>query len=194
MFRPTPCRAPLCRSRTPSRGRVTTRVPRGCVALLLVLSLGLAACATLVESELLSPEIDFSTFRSFNWIDPADTPYAEAFAQNPLVDKRIHLTIDEQLILKGYPKVEPEKASFLVTYHVAATERVEFYAVGGARTVQAEPYFDTAIMLDVYEASSKQLAWRGLVRKAFDNREAAIESIRGSVQMIVEKFVSDTAR
>jgi hypothetical protein len=160
---------------------------------LLILSIGLSACMTPVESELLSPEIDFSTFRSFNWIDPADTPYTAAFAQTPLIDKRVRLTIDEQFILKGYRKVEVEKADFLVTYHAEAAERVEFYAVGGARTVEAEPYFDTAIMIDVYEATSKRLAWRGLVRKAFDNREAAIESIRGSVQKIVEKFVSDTA-
>lgn len=141
----------------------------------------------------MNAEVDFSAFKTFNWIDPADTPYAPAFAQRPLVDKRIRVTINEQFVTQGFQSVEPEQADFLITYHAAAADQVQFNPVGGARTVQAETYVAVALMIDVYEAKSKQLAWRGLNKRSFDNREAAIESIREIVGRIVEQFVSDTA-
>jgi hypothetical protein len=163
------------------------------VLLAVLLVLGLAACVSPIESEILRPETDFSKLKTFNWIDPADTPYAPAFAQRPLVDKRIRVTIDEEFVTSGYQRVEADQADFLITYHAAAADRVEFNPVAGAATVQAQPYIAVALMIDVYEARSKQLAWRGLNKQSFDNREAAIESIRKIVQQIVKQFVSDTS-
>jgi hypothetical protein len=162
-------------------------------SLSIVLCIGFAACVTPVQSEIDSPATDFSAFKTFNWIDPAESPYAPAFARNPLVDKRIRLTVEDQLIGKGYRKAEPGAADFLVTYHVAAADQIEF-SPSGARSVQTQAYIQAVLRLDVYEAQSKQLAWHGLTTKPFDSRDAAVESIRELVGTIVEKFVADTSQ
>ncbi len=153
----------------------------------------LTACVTTVESELLYPEVDLSGWDTFAWIDPTDMRDPPSFARNELVDRRIRMTIDQVLVTEGYQKVEPVEADFLVTYHVTAAERAEFYGVRGSVSVQSAPYIDVAIFLDGYDAETKRLVWRGLVRQAFDNREAAIESIRRSVERLVDRFRSDTA-
>src|SRR5262249_47007907 len=105
-------------------------------------------------------DVDFSKFNTYAWQENRS-------GANPLVDKRIVNAIDTQLAAKGWTSVEsPPNA--LVTYHAAIDGRRQLNAWGrgprwsGVGTITEEMIYTGQIVVDISEATSGQLIWRGL--------------------------------
>ncbi len=117
---------------------------------------------------------DFSTIATF--AVQVATP-----ANNPLAEQRVVAEIEEELVEKGWTKVEPEDADAIVLLHGATEELSQlntFYSGYGAYggwgwrgfgaggtgtgTITETKYTVGTLVVDIYEAAGKQLVFRGI--------------------------------
>lgn len=123
---------------------------------------------------------DFTKYQTYAWTE--GTP-----AKNQLMDHRIITAIDEQLIGKGFQKVDTNPDMF-ASYHVATTEEVSYttssmgygYGPAGGTTYgryggglgmwgvglssgTATPVtvVKGTLVVDIFDAEKKSLLWRG---------------------------------
>lgn len=141
---------------------------------------------------------DFTKYQTYAWKE--GTP-----AKNPLMDRPIITAIDEQLIGKGFRKVDTNPDMF-VAYHAATTEEVSYttssmgYGYGpaggstygryggglgmwgaGLSTGTATPVtvVKGTLVVDIFEAENKSLLWRGT---ANDTVHADPEKVESQIQ------------
>ena len=115
---------------------------------------------------------NFTSYRTYQWVDlPGHVP-------DPLIDRDIKRSIDEQLAQKGLTKVEKD-ADVYVGYQAAVDleKGVDLWSTGlgsfggwGDRTVQGQTSTIPVGMLlvNLYDAAKKQLIWRGDATKTID--------------------------
>jgi len=131
---------------------------------------------------------DFSKFKTYKWvlIKGAQMP-------NDIVDKQIKSTIDSQLLVKGLTPVDTDdKADLFIGYQTAIGSEKQFtsfssgmgpgwgygpgwygggwYGGGGMSTTtgQTSTIYVGQLDLDMYNATAKDLIWRGTVSKTLD--------------------------
>ncbi|MDH3520255.1 MAG: DUF4136 domain-containing protein [Myxococcales bacterium] len=159
---------------------------RGCVAALTACGLVLlVGCAHLKIRSDYDSEVDFSQFRSFAWLDPpvkaetAESPaedLVDPFAKNSLLDKRVRKAVERELLARGYEMANGSEPEFEIQYHVVLRERTKIrsyptvyggyygypYGYGGSiGSVSSYDYQEGTLILDVIDARTQQIAWRG---------------------------------
>ncbi|MGH2569682.1 MAG: DUF4136 domain-containing protein [bacterium] len=146
----------------------------------LILSWAIAAigCAPSISvKEDFDVEADFAALHTYDWVhvptDAAGSVQA-ALARNSLLDKRIKASVNGELSKKGYTE-NAESPDFLVLYHTGAESKVDvtdwgygygrYYGGGGIDVYQ---YTEGTLILDIIDAKSKQLVWRGMAQGTID--------------------------
>ena len=130
----------------------------GVLALLLVSSVVSAQKVT-IDSDAAGA---FGKYHTYAWT--AGEP-----AQNPLMETRIHEAVDARLAAKGFTKVDTNPDVYVASLAVGQ-ERGELVAQGfgglprfggGFGTASIQRYTVGTLVIDIYDANTKQLVWRG---------------------------------
>jgi hypothetical protein len=126
---------------------------------------------------------DFSKFKTYKWVLIKD-----AQTVNGIVDKNIKDAVDAQLVAKGLTKTDGENADLLVAYQPAVGQEKEFssynsswgYGPGwygggwyggptsGWSSGQTSTIYIGQVAVDMYDATNKDLVWRGVASKQLD--------------------------
>jgi hypothetical protein len=151
----------------------------------MLLALVLAACASspTIDNDY-APGTDFSRFRTYNWLGAPQ-------GVSPLVQQRILSGVDAQLQAKGWQRVD-SGGDVAVAAHVATQQQQSietFYAspmysgwgrrggwgmnMGGASTT-VRTYNVGTLVVDMFDASTKQAFWRGSAQKTVPSSQAGI--------------------
>ena len=102
-------------------------VRRASLLIMVLVSLGLAACASTFESSYDSdPAQDFSVYKTWGWI--SEKPMIIGSSEripNPLLEPKIMQAIENGLTVRGYTRVDdPETADFAVSFTVGSREEI----------------------------------------------------------------------
>jgi hypothetical protein len=136
----------------------------------LALAAGLLLTATVAQAQTVTYDYDkaasFATFRTYAWVPGTSVPDA-------LIDKRIVAAIDVELAGKGLRKVDAAAdPDVVVAYHASFDTNLQItgfgsgwggYRFGGTRTgtARAEEILVGTLIVDVVDARSKTIVWRG---------------------------------
>jgi hypothetical protein len=117
------------------------------------------------------PSAHFSSYKTFMWIEP---PHIRA---DPLMEPRLVNAVNSALISKGWQLVQ-SGADVGIVAHVATKERhtLETFYDGfgggwgwhhwgggmGTAYTTVESYEEGTVVLDLFDAHTKQLIWRGV--------------------------------
>jgi hypothetical protein len=138
----------------------------------------------------------FSTFRTYAWVAGTSVPDA-------LIDKRIVAAIDAELANKGLRKVDATAdPDVVVAYHATFDTTLQIagfgsgwggYRFGGTRTgaARAEEILVGTLIVDVVDARSKSIAWRGSATKDVDLRadpEKRDKNIRRAAEKLFKHY------
>jgi hypothetical protein len=155
----------------------------------------LAACLSLTSTVVFAQKVnvdfdkeaDFSKFRSYKWERGQS-------AASPLVDKRIVRAIDSQLAATGWTKAE-EAPSAIVVYYAAIDAEKQLNAWGtgprwrGMGTVTIDTIYTGQLVVDVYDAATRQLLWRGMVTDTVtDKPEKNEKRLNDAVAKLFKQF------
>ena len=137
------------------------------------------------------PAAPFATYKTYGWLDGTPAP-------NQLNEQRLRASVDARLAARGLTKVSanPDVA---VTTHVTTNERRELIANGfgygpwalggGFGTATVETYVDGTLIVDLYDAKTKKMVWRGVATAtASDKPSKNTEKMNKALDKMFEKF------
>src|SRR6202163_3473549 len=170
-------------------------------ALFFVAMLG-AAVAQQVKTDF-DHQANFSQYKTYSWqeIKPA----------NSLWNARIKSAVDAQLTAKGWTQVDSGGDVAIVAIATSHTERTlqTFYdGMGGGwvwrrfggggfgeSTTTEQDYKEGTLVVDMYDAKTKQLIWRGSAEDTESNKaEKNEKNLDKGVAKMFKKFPPDSAK
>ena len=89
------------------------------------LMIGLASYSTALDKSDYDREVNFASFKTFDWKAHPDKAGDNPFAQNTLLEKRIHRAVEQRLEAKGYQRRTTGDADFYIVYSVSIEDRVD---------------------------------------------------------------------
>jgi hypothetical protein len=144
---------------------------------------------------------NFSQYKTYSWqeIKPA----------NSLWDARIKNAVDAQLAAKGWTQVNSGGDVAIVAIKTTQTERTlqtfyngfgggwgwrSFGGFGDATTTEQD-YKEGTLLIDMYDAKTKQLIWRGSAEDTLSNKAAKNEkNLDKGVAKMFKKFPPEPAK
>jgi hypothetical protein len=166
------------------------------VAVALVLSAGVASAQS-VQTDY-DPSINFSSYRTYYWAK------TDAVQGNEILNERIMWDIDAGLARRGWTKAPADQADLAVVANVTtqAEQKLETFYTGwdgwgwrgwGSAETPGHRYLKGTIIVDLFDAKTKKLVWRGAAIEAVSyspvrNAEGIDKSIE---EMFGDKFHED---
>jgi len=173
-----------------------------------VVLIGLQACSGITVSRDYDQDFRFSGLKTFTWKSNVNNEYG--LKDNDLVDSRVRTAVEEGLSAKGYDYIDSENPDFFVSYHLTVEQKISSsnvsggisvgrgsygsyggigVGVGSGSTVRA--YDQGTLLIDVTEAASGQLVWRGVgtqIVSEHSSPEKTTEMVNETVTKILEQF------
>ena len=166
----------------------------------------LNACAGIPVSTDYDPNWQLPTTPAYAWM-PHSMSKVDPMIDNDLVAARIHRAVDEQLAAKGISATGSDAdANLLVAYHIGEEEKLDIntfhssfgyypcwhcWGPGYDSDVWVSQYTQGKLIIDLVDAKTKQLAWRGIASRrvpSFDSPQERDKYIRETVMAIFKKF------
>jgi hypothetical protein len=140
-------------------------------------------------------QANFGALKTYEWKE-ADTDAPKyAVVKNSLLSKRVKTAVDRELSGKGYSK--SSNPDFYVVFHALVKEKVDVEDYGYTygrwyrgyynRDYDLRYYLEGTLILDVVDAKSNQLIWRGIGSSDVDP-DSAEEKINQAAAQILSKF------
>ena len=175
----------------------------------LILSLVLifcAGCSTIRVSQDYDPDADFTGLSTFAWKSDKQPETGDILLDDPLIDQRIRMAVEQTLEVNGYTKTDRDSADFLVAYELGIRQKIKsdnmssgiivgtghrgtFGSIGIGTGGEVETYDQGLLFIDVLDPKSGKLLWRGkgtdIVREHPDQEETTRQ-----INEIVEKILA----
>ena len=168
----------------------------------------LAGCSSYSVKYDFDPGTNFRGYKSYDWYAGSKKAQGKKGDENPLTDKRVRASVEQQLQGKGFRLETKADPDFLIAYYpIYHTKRYRTHtsmAVGGgwrrpfgygvgARfgTSQTHTYKEGTIVLEIVDFKSNQLVWQASAEGALtahDDPQDAQEEISRAVRDLLERF------
>ena len=132
-------------------------------------------------------EVNFSSIKSYAWEPVASTV-------SPLVEKRILNAIDRQLASKGWTKTDSAPTA-IITFHAGVEVQQMWNGWGsgprwsGFGTITAEQIRTGQLLVDINDATTGRLIWRGFASDTIsDNIEKNEKRLNEAVAKMFKQF------
>ena len=136
------------------------------------------------------PAAPFATYKTYAWVEGTPAP-------NPLNEDRLHSAVDAHLALAGL-RMNTTNPGLIVTTHVTTQERQELELNGfgygpwwgaGYGTAHVENYIEGTLVVDLYDANTKKMVWRGVATAtASDKPTKNIKKMNKALDKMFEKY------
>ncbi|MFY7911935.1 MAG: DUF4136 domain-containing protein [Emticicia sp.] len=156
------------------------------------------------------PNIAIEQYRTYGWNKLESTKASHPLYSSVELNQILVREIDKNLAKKGFRRniATPE---FLVDFHIYVEEQKFQNLVCGAGFYRGERYLpdlsqrtycespeivnydDGTLIIDIVDAQTGQLVWRGTAGEIIDNPAYATEIFRKKVKRILKKFPSQKA-
>ncbi len=174
------------------------------LAAVAVAALAAAGCSTIAVNQDFDTAANFAAYKTYAWIAqqaPMPGDAKTALQSNTLIDKRVKTNVDAELAAKGMVLTADNPDAFLV-YHLGIDQKIDVqdwgysyprYPYGGwyGGQVDVYQYNEGTLIVDIVDAKTNQLVWRGTATKTIDEsaspeqREANLKEV---VSRIFEKY------
>ena len=176
----------------------------------LLIALFLTACASTPQIDTLrAPEVDFTDYRTFAFVDPLGTDRA-GYAS--LISQQIMFSIKRELEWQGYAfSDDPDQADMLVNAHTHLDEKIRvrevmdpfigssyldyrygFYTAWPSYATRTEvsQYSVGTLTIDLIDADEQMMIWEGTARNVIteQTRRDAAAAIDDMIARIFEQY------
>ena len=162
----------------------------------------LSGCATVSVSSHTEPGLAWSQYRTFEWGAADPLPASDPrFAKDPYFQDRVAGAIEKQMAAKGFERAAPKATpDLLIHYHANIAERIDVDEIdrdhGYCATADCRPrvtrYEAGAIVVDIIDARTNRLIWRGWARDSVEgvigNRDRVRHTIDEGVARMFATF------
>jgi hypothetical protein len=164
-----------------------------------LLLLGVAGCSSLSYYSDYDKQADFSIYQSFVWIGGSYVAADGSTGDAGLFEGRVRAAVEEELAGMGFAVRSEGEADMLVAYHASGKETVVNdtqdygYAYGrwAYTDVSVQSYNEGTLMIDLIDAGTRELVWRGWATGTIQDNLSAEERnkrIRDAVARIMDQY------
>jgi uncharacterized protein DUF4136 len=166
---------------------------------LALLALGAAACAPVTVSSHVLPSADFARYRTFDW-GPADAlPTSDArLERDAFFQDHVQGAVEHGLAARGFARVSTGTPDLLIHYHANVTQRIDINRLGDdrgscydndcrVRVVEVEA---GTLVLDVIDARTNQLVWRGWAQNNLQNTIRSRDRMERQIDEVVSRMLA----
>ena len=175
-----------------------------CLFILCLAAITAMGCSSISVHHDYDAAANWASYKTFDWIeqpmDPAGGNAQDARAQNSLLAKRIMNAVNAQLAQRGMYR-DIQNPTLLLAYHTGVQSKVDvtnygysygygYYGWQGSN-VDVYQYNEGTLIIDLIDASTKELVWRGVAQKTLaDNPrpEQIDKTINDAVAKIFQKY------
>jgi uncharacterized protein DUF4136 len=160
-----------------------------CIVLLSYLSIALAQDVRYNSM----PGTDFSKYHTYKW---AEVPNGKHPSQ--ILDQEIKQDIDNTLSTKGFTQATIGNPDLFVVYQIAVDQEKQWNAMGmgrgfggGMGQATSSTINNGTLVVDFYDAASKQQLWRGDATKTLDpskNQEKNAKNLQKAINKLLKNF------
>jgi len=157
-----------------------------------VLAASVSGCSSISTNYDYDDTYDFTQLRTYDWL-----PLPKDQRQNELILKRVKAELSTGLADRGYREAK-SNPTFRLAIHMGTERRVQVddwgyaygrhYGFGGGRQLEVYEYDEGTLIVDMVDAGTKKLFWRGTARKTVDP-SATPEKITATVQEAIAKVL-----
>lgn len=176
---------------------------RVCIAA--AIAFAVSACGPSIRvTTTAAPDVSFAQLHKFRILTPPPRSNGRPLPDDPMLvnsisNQVLHTSITDAFLARGYT-LDPNAPDFTVAYYASARERlnVMLWDYGypgrwggwrGPGPVEISPYTEGTVIVDVINAQTKELLWRGRGQAVTSNDPAEYQQhLRDAVQAIVRKF------
>jgi hypothetical protein len=187
-------------SGAPGGGNMKSRV---CIAA--AIALAVSACGPSIRvTTTAAPNVSFAQLHRFRILTPPPRTAGRPLPDDPMLvnsisNQVLHTSITDAFVSRGYT-LDPTAPDFTVAYYASAREKLDvmlwdygyrgrwggWYAGG---PVEVSTYTEGTVIVDVIDAHTKELLWRGRGQAMTSSDPAEYQQhLRDAVQAIVRKF------
>lgn len=157
--------------------------------LCLLLCGALTSCSSVAVKSDFDANANFTQYKTFDFM-------SRSRDGNPLHNKRVEATIEQELIAKGMQKQTAGKPDLLVAYHTNVKDKIDVDTYGyrygryGRRVgtyTTVQKYQQGTLVVDLVDAKEKELVWRGWA-KGEVNDSVSKEKVDDTVGKILDKY------
>ncbi len=159
-------------------------------ALALVSTLALLACGGGVSVNTdYDPGADFGSYRTYAWADRTESGDDDPRVYNAITMGRVRTAVDRALAAKGYSQATGGGVDFYVAWHGAIEGRMSYQTINshygygwgwyggvGTSTTYVNEWDEGTLLVDIVDASSNQLVWRGTATGTVEPELSPVES------------------
>lgn len=145
------------------------------------------------------PFADFSRYRTYAWIDaPTEPSPGHPDPARGMIAWRVRTAVDAQLSARGYAPADPGEADLLVALRSAVEERhantlgafMRYREAGGSEPIDRAFTFGYEVLtltVELFDAASRQLVWRGMGVVALDARDRDTRAAAAVTEMFAQQ-------
>ena len=170
----------------------------------------LSGCSSMNVYSDFDPAADFAKLKTWDWVKNPGNVGQDPRLQNALVRGNVESAISDELLRRDFRLAISQEPDFLVAYHLALDQKLDMqivndyygYAYQGTYGATWGPavqdqaaipreYEMGTLVVDVLDAASKQLVWRGTVEaEVYPDLDAKKreERIRDAAKQVLAQF------
>ena len=183
---------------------------RNCILALCMLLL-CSACSTISVNTDFNPTYDFSSLKTYSWVNDGAAPSRDTRINNDLIIDRVRSAVEADLAAKGFQKVEGRDADIQISWHGGIEKKLRvdtidhYYSPYGygalyrdpfwngrtMRTSTAREYEVGTLIIDILDPAKNKLIWRGSGSKTLpseSNAKDTTKRINEAIAAILKDF------
>jgi hypothetical protein len=158
-----------------------------------------AGCAINVNTEYNS-QANFGAYKTYKWRAPTTEKVQDPILDSPFLEKRVAKAVSEVMAGQGLV-ANDATADIVITYHVTSKQRFHNpnFSAGIAYNPhrwgggflfddEVESYDEAVLILDVIDAKTNDLIWRGWQTHALSQNNFDEPAVKKMVEAIFAKF------
>jgi Domain of unknown function (DUF4136) len=165
-------------------------------ALLAIVAAAVLGCGVRVAVET-DPAARHTAWKDWSWL--ARPSVARGDTEYAAIDDRVHKAFEREMKNRGFRRVDHERPDFIVTYYAAVSRPIDpkqlDYAAGNPASersgLNGGVYEQGTLIVDLLDAKTGRLAWRGAGRHVFQAEQTPqerSERIDAAVAAVVGEF------
>jgi hypothetical protein len=141
---------------------------------------------------------DLTSYRTFGWEATASQTTGDPrLDNNPFFHERVYADVDKALAARGYEKVPSGTPDLLLHFHASVNQELDLNGVDqryACEDCRPFVYEKGTLLLDVVDARTNRLLWRGWsegsIDGMIDDQEWMEQRIDEAIGQILDKFPS----
>jgi hypothetical protein len=165
----------------------------------IVLLAVLTGCSSLTVNYDYDNNVDWAKFKTYAWMEgaPPSSDPSSPLPNTGLLEQRIHASVKYEMEQRGI--TQGDNPDLLVVYHLGTQEKIQvtdwgyrysdYYWGYGGRQIDVQQFTEGSLVIDLVDAESTSLVWRGTGTGVVDKSQKTPEEMQARVDEVVTKVM-----